>query len=154
MSAGEPGEPRWLSEQERAAWLALVRVVVQLPAALDRQLREDAGIPHAHYQVLAMLSDAPGQAVRMSELARVTGTSPSRLSHAVAGLEQRGWVRRRPCPGDGRGQVAGLTDAGRALLEQVAPGHVEQVRRLVFDPLTEQEVAELAALTAKLLPDS
>ena len=152
---GDPGraqpEPRWLDEQEMAAWLPLVRLLGLLPQALDRQLREDAGISHVYYQILAMLSDAPQQQMRMSELARLSATSLSRLSHAVASLEERGWVTRSPSPEDRRGQLAGLTDAGRQVLVDVAPGHVAEVRRLVFDRLSRDDVAQLARLTSVVL---
>jgi DNA-binding MarR family transcriptional regulator len=144
-------EPRWLSDAEMQAWLAVLRLVMLLPGALDRQLRRDAGLAHAAYMVLATLSDAPEQSLRMTELARRTATSPSRLSHTVAALVQRGWVTRQPCPQDGRGLVASLTDAGRGLLEQTAPGHVAQVRANVLDPLTADEVAQLAALLSKVV---
>lgn len=145
--------PRWLDPDEMTAWLGLVELLVRLPAALDRQLREEAGIPHAHYQILAMLSAADGGTRRMSDLARLTSTSASRLSHAVAALEARGWVRRTPCEDDRRGQNAQLTAEGVAALEATAPGHVEQVRRLVFDRLDAVDVAALSALTAKLRVD-
>ncbi len=145
------GEPRWLSEAEMAAWLPLVRLVTLLPQRLDRQLREDAGIGHVYYQVLAMLSQAPDQQLRMSGLAGLTATSPSRLSHAVATLEDRGWVTRCPAETDGRGQLTRLTAAGRAAVEQVAPGHVAEVHRLVFDRLTPDEVDLLAGIATKLL---
>jgi DNA-binding MarR family transcriptional regulator len=149
-------EPRWLDDAEMAAWLPLVRVVTLLPQALDRQLREDAGISHVYYQVLAMLSAAPDGSLRMSELARITAVSPSRLSHAVASLEARGWVSRAACADDGRGSLARLTAEGRRVLEQTAPGHVAAVRRLVFDRLTPDQVAqlrELAGAVAEALPD-
>jgi len=144
-------EPRWLSEAEMAAWLPLVRLVTLLPQRLDRQLRDDAGIGHVYYQILAMLSQAPDQQLRMSELAALTATSPSRLSHAVATLEDRGWVARCPAETDGRGQLTRLTAAGRAAIEQVAPGHVGEVRRLIFDQLTPEEVDQLARIAGKLL---
>ncbi|MBP2325903.1 DNA-binding MarR family transcriptional regulator [Kibdelosporangium banguiense] len=146
-------EPRWLSHQELAAWLNLTRLLLRLPTALDRQLRDEAGLPHAYYQVLAILSGQPGRAMRMAELARHTGTTPSRLSHAVATLEQRGWIERQACATDKRGQIALLTDAGFAVLEAAAPGHVAEVRRLVFDHLTPDDVAQLGAITAKLITD-
>ncbi|MDU0288847.1 MarR family winged helix-turn-helix transcriptional regulator [Saccharothrix longispora] len=141
---------RWLSERELDTWMSLTRVLLLLPAALDRQLREDTGVPHAYYQVLAILSDRPDRSMRMTDLARVTGTTPSRLSHAVASLEQRGWVERRACPTDRRGQVARLTDTGLAVLGTAAPGHVAEVRRLVFDHLTDDDVARLKAITDKI----
>ena len=137
-------EPRWLSSEEMAAWLPLVQLVTLLPQALDRQLREEAGLPHVHYQVLAVLSDAPDQALRMSELARRTATSLSRLSHAISRLERSGWVQRRSCSdGGGRRTEARLTDAGIAKLEQIAPGHVSEARRLVVDVLTAEQLAAL-----------
>ena len=142
-------EPRWLDEAEMRAWLRLLRVVMLLPGALDRQLRADAGLTHASYMVLACLSDAPS--LRMSELARVTATSQSRLSHSVAALEQRGWVQRRPCPDDRRGQVATLTDAGVAVLVDTAPGHAAKVRSLVFDALGPGELEQLSTVAARLV---
>ena len=141
---------RWLSSAEQRTWLDLVQVLMLVPAALDRQLREDTGIPHAYYQILAMLSERPGHAMRMTDLARHTGTTTSRLSHAVAALEGKGWLRREACPSDRRGQVAVLTDLGVSTLENAAPGHVEEVRRLVFDVLTPAEVDQLGAIAGKV----
>ncbi len=143
-------QPRWLSDEEMAAWLPLVRFVHLLPQVLDRQLREEAGISHVYYQILAMLSEAPEQRMRMSELARLTSTSTSRLSHAVAALEERGWVARTSCESDRRGQLAELTATGRRELERTAPGHVAEVRRRVFDVLSDAELAQLRALAGKL----
>jgi DNA-binding MarR family transcriptional regulator len=145
-------EPHWLDESEAEAWINLVRVLMLLPAALDRQLREEAGIPHPYYQILANLSDRPERSIRMTDLARLVGTTSSRLSHAVASLEQRGWVCRESCPTDKRGQVCRLTDAGMEALVAAAPGHVDEVRRLVFDRLSPDEVAQLSTLAAKLMP--
>jgi DNA-binding MarR family transcriptional regulator len=145
-------EARWLTSTELATWLNLTQVLMLLPAAMDRQLREDAGVPHAYYQILAMLSGQAGRAMRMADLARLVGTTPSRLSHAVASLELRGWVERSACATDRRGQIAHLTDAGLDVLRSAAPGHVDEVRRLVFDHLTPDDVASLRAITAKMLP--
>jgi len=145
-------EPQWLTDTERAAWTNLVRVMMLLPGALDRQLREGAGVPHVYYGILARLSAQPDRSLRMTELARHADTTASRLSHAVSALEQRGWIERQPCATDKRGQVARLTDAGMALLQAAAPGHVAEVRRLVFDHLTADDVDRLRAITTKLLP--
>lgn len=151
-TTGAPtAQPQWLTDTEMQAWLRVLRLVMLLPGALDRQLRRDAGLAHAAYMVLATLSDAPEHSLRMSELARKTATSPSRLSHSVASLEQRGWVTRHPCPQDRRGLVASLTDAGRSVLERTAPGHVAQVRASVLDPLTNDEVAQLTTLLGKVV---
>ena len=84
--------------------------------------------------------------MRMSELAEHTRSSRSRLSHAVARLEEKGWVRRVDCPTDRRGQVAQLTDAGFAILEGAAPGHVAAVRSQVIDVLTPGQIDQLTEI--------
>jgi hypothetical protein len=91
----EGGSVIWLSGlAPRAVSRALAKTLVRLPAALDAQLRRDAGISHFEYEVLALLSQAPGRTLRMSELATGAGSSLPRLSQVVARLEQRDWVRR------------------------------------------------------------
>ncbi|MFD4638277.1 MarR family winged helix-turn-helix transcriptional regulator [Lentzea sp. NPDC058436] len=152
MTDVRPAEPRWLTAAEMTTWLHITQLLMLLPTALDRQLRDDAGLTHAHYRILAMLSAEPGGSMRMTRLARKTGTTTTRLSHAVSALEERGWVERRACATDRRGLVAGLTDAGHAFLRVAAPGHLAEVRRLVFDHLTDEDVARLGEITAKLLP--
>jgi DNA-binding MarR family transcriptional regulator len=98
-----------------------------------------------------MLSEAPGRSLRMSDLAVRANSSPSRLSHAVARLEERGWVRREPAPKDGRGTVAVLTDAGVEMLVSTAPGHVAAVREHLFDRLTPEQVRDLGDICAAIL---
>ena len=110
---------------------------------LDRQLQRDSDMPHAYYQILAMLSEVPGRTLRMSDLAAITQSSQSRLSHAVARLERRGWIRRRPCPDDRRSTLATLTELGFQALETAAPGHVRTVRENLFDRLTCDQVGQL-----------
>ena len=98
-----------------------------------------------------MLSEAPGRSLRMSELAVRANSSPSRLSHAVARLEERGWVRRERDSRDGRGTVAVLTDAGWDVLVRTAPGHVGAVREHLFDRLDPEQVEQLGAICAAVL---
>lgn len=86
----------------------------------------------------------------MSDLAEAAGSSRSRLSHAVARLEAAGWVRREECPTDRRGQVALLTDEGFATLAAAAPGHVEGVRRHLFDALSPAQVDQLRRISETL----
>ena len=149
MTAAEP-EPRWLSDAEQRVWRLLLAFLTRLPGALDRQLQRDAGLTHIYYVMLAMLSEAEGRALRMSELARITNTSPSRLSHAMTSLEQRGWVVRRATQSDRRGQLAVLTDEGMRVVVATAPEHVAEVRRLIFDRLAPDELEQLAALMGTL----
>ena len=142
---------RWLDEDEQRTWRSFLATSELLYAALDRQLQRDAGITHASYIVLAMLSEAPNRALRMSDLAVRANSSPSRLSHAVARLEDRGWVRREPAPKDGRGTVAVLTEAGMDMLVRTAPGHVTAVREYLFDRLSADQVRELGDICGAVL---
>lgn len=138
--------PRWLDAEEQRAWMAYVNFSTLLGDYLNRQLRREAGMTHADYTLLAHLSAAPGHALGMSELARRLKITRSRLTHAVNRLSEAGLVDRREDPADGRGQLALLTDEGRTLLEQAAPGHVEAVRQVVFDALTRDQVLQLAEI--------
>jgi DNA-binding MarR family transcriptional regulator len=142
---------RWLTPDELQAWLVFVATTNLLDGALDRQLQRESGMPMAYYLVLAMLSDVPGRTLRMSDLAAVTQSSQSRLSHAVSKLEHNGWVRRVPCPDDRRSTLAQLTDAGFAALAAAAPGHVRAVRTHVFDRLTAEQVRQLREIFGAVL---
>src|SRR3954465_12918196 len=144
-------EPQWLTAEEQRAWRAYIESTKVLMDALDRQLQRDAGMPHAYYEILVRLSEADGRSLRMSELADSTLSSRSRLSHAVARLEERGWVVREDCLTDRRGQNARLTDEGFAVLAAAAPGHVAAVRRLVVDVLTPKQLATMAAIGAAII---
>jgi DNA-binding MarR family transcriptional regulator len=134
---------RWLTRSELDAWLALVPVMLRLSPALDSQLQRDSDLTHFDYQCLAMLSEAPERTLRMSQLAGTVNASLSRLSHVVKKLEDRGWVRRTPCPDSRRVTLVTLTDLGWAVLERAAPGHVEAVRSLVFAGLSAEQVTAL-----------
>jgi DNA-binding MarR family transcriptional regulator len=148
---------RWLDEEQQRTWRAWLAVCELVPRALDTQLQRDAGISHAAYVVLAMLSEAPGRSRRMSDLARRANQSQSRLSHTVARLEDRGWVRRERSADDGRGNLAVLTDAGWDVVRSVAPGHVDAVRQAMFSPLTAEQTHVLGdamqAILEQLDPD-
>ncbi|MEU4788843.1 MarR family transcriptional regulator [Micromonospora tulbaghiae] len=138
-----PDEPRWLSQDERDAWISLSWLMVRLPGEIDTQLQRDSGILFFEYLVLAALSMAPDRRLRMSELAQHVNGSGSRLSNVAKRLENRGWITRAPCAENGRFIEATLTDAGMALVERAAPGHVETVRRYVFDALGPDQVIAL-----------
>jgi DNA-binding MarR family transcriptional regulator len=148
---------RWLDEQQQRTWRAWLTVSELLPRALDAQLQRDAGISHAAYVVLAMLSESPTRSRRMSDLALRANQSQSRLSHTVARLEERGWVRRERSAEDGRGNLAVLTDDGWDVVRSVAPGHANAVREALFAPLTEEQTRvlgeALGAIVERLDPD-
>lgn len=142
---------KWLSDDEQRAWRGWIAATALLDSALDQQLQRDAGISHATFGILTGLSQAPGREMHMNELAVLTSSSQSRLSHAVARLEQARWVTRSRCPANKRQVHARLTDAGYEVVRAAAPGHVRRVRELLFDRLTEAQVAQLAEITGVAL---
>jgi DNA-binding MarR family transcriptional regulator len=148
----------WLSPDELRAWMALMALSYTLPAALDAQLKRDAGINTFEYHVLASLSEAPGRTLRMSQLAHLAQGSLSRLSHAISRLEKSGWVTRRRDPGDGRITEAHLTADGWRAVQRIAPGHVREARNLVVDRMTPTQLAQLGRTARRIVeataPDS
>ncbi|MFI7677363.1 MarR family winged helix-turn-helix transcriptional regulator [Actinophytocola sp. NPDC049390] len=146
-----PSDVRWLTPDQRLAWLDMVRVLTRLPATLDTQLERDAGVGFFEYHVLSMLSEVPGHTLRMSRLAQLTSASLSRLSNVVKRLEGRGLVRREPDPEDRRATRAALTEEGMALVEQAAPGHVTTVRELIVDALEPAQLEQLRTAYERIL---
>ena len=144
-------EPKWLSPDEREAWLGLAAVLELLPGVLDAQLRRDADLTQFEYYVLAMLSEASERTMRMTELAAITNATLPRLSHVVRRLADRGLVDKRPCPTDGRATNATLTEAGWKKVRDAAPGHVAHVREHVIDALSANQISQLTELTHAVL---
>lgn len=145
---GEPRvEPRWLDDGEQQAWRAFLTANRLLFERLERELQQCSGMPHAYYEILVRLSEAPDRKMRMSELAQQSLFSRSRLSHAMRRLEEEGWLRREGCDTDRRGAHAILTDAGFAALQAAAPKHVEGVRAHLFDQLTSEQVQQLHSIS-------
>ncbi|NYI05080.1 MarR family winged helix-turn-helix transcriptional regulator [Allostreptomyces psammosilenae] len=143
--------PQWLDADQQQAWRSHLEASRRILESVDLQLQREAGMPHAYYEILVRLSEAPGRAMRMSELARSSLSSKSRLSHAVARLEERGWVLRRACAEDRRGQIAVLTEKGFAALAEAAPGHVAQVRRVLVEALSPEDLRELRRLNERII---
>ncbi|MFG2556931.1 MarR family winged helix-turn-helix transcriptional regulator [Streptomyces sp. NPDC048581] len=134
---------RWLTPEEQRAWRAYIGAALLVEDALDRQLQQEAGMPHMYYSILSTLSESPERRLRMTDLAERLKITRSRLTYAVTRLEKDGLVRREDCRWDKRGSVAALTDEGMRVLEGAAPGHVETVRSLLFDRLTPEQVGQL-----------
>ena len=133
-------EPRWLNAEEQQAWRAFLAANRLLIEALDRELQRDAGLPHTYYEILVQLSESPERTMRMSDLAARSLSSRSRLSHAVARLEEAGWVRRETCPTDKRGQLAVLTDEQKKQLEEMKrEGQSREERRPLLRPRENRE---------------
>jgi DNA-binding MarR family transcriptional regulator len=144
-------EAPWLDDSEQRTWRSFLAATRLLFEALDRDLQRGAGMPTTYYALLVELSEAPDRTMRMSDLAERLRSSRSRMSHAVARLEENGWVRRESCPTDRRGSFAVLTDEGMAALEAAAPIHVASVRTHLLDQLTPAQLAQLGEVSELLL---
>lgn len=142
---------RWLTADEQRCWRAFLNACQTLFGQIDGQLLRDSGMPHGYYEILAHLSEAPGRALRMNQLAEAATFSKSRLSHAVTRLEEKGWVVRQSCPTDRRGQIAYLTDKGFAALAAAAPGHVNAVRRALIEAISPVQVEQLREISEAIV---
>lgn len=144
-------EVPWLDDAERLTWVRFAAVLELLPRALDTQLEREEQLTHYDYYCLAMLSEAPSRTVRMTALAAQTNATLPRLSRVMTRLENVGYVRREPCPDDRRATNVVLTDVGWDKVVSAAPDHVRNVRRLVIDALTAEQVEQLSAISVRLL---
>ncbi|BDZ41306.1 transcriptional regulator [Paraoerskovia sediminicola] len=150
MKAAHDAPPRWLDRGQQRSWRAYLDGNARLLDALDREHDAHLSVSLPEYEVLVRLSESPEGALRMSVLADGLAYSRSRTTHTVRRMEDRGLVRRGAVAGDGRGIVCSLTDAGRSMLEAEAPAHVAAVRRYLVDVLTDDELAALGGIMAKV----
>ncbi|OZD07192.1 MarR family transcriptional regulator [Rhodococcus sp. 06-235-1A] len=134
---------RWLSQDEQLAWRAYLDATRLLLRDLDNQLTRDSGISFTDFELLVVLSEAPDRRRRMSELADAVTTTRSGVTRAISRLVECGWVRRVKCDDDKRGMSAELTEAGLKTLASASPGHVEAVRRNMFDLVDPKDLAAL-----------
>lgn len=141
----------WLTQEQQDVWLNIWSMRVWLPARMDAQLKADSGLSNFDYFALAQISMAPERRLRMSELAELSDMTLSHLSRVVTRLEKAGWVKRVPDPTDGRATVAVLTEDGWEKVQEAAPGHVDNVRRLVFEHLTDDELKVLGTAMEKIV---
>jgi DNA-binding MarR family transcriptional regulator len=141
---------RWLDGEEQQVWRSFLEGSQLLSDRLARELDDDTDLSLPEYEVLVRLSEEPDHSLRMSALADKLVHSRSRLTHTARRMEDRGLVERRACPGDGRGVLCVMTDAGYEALVKAAPTHVEGVRTHLFDQMTPEEVRTLGAVMGKL----
>ncbi|GGO23919.1 MarR family transcriptional regulator [Micromonospora parathelypteridis] len=133
-----------------AAWRAYIEASQRLYTQLEEDLRADSDLSFADYHVLVLLSEAPGQRLRMGELASRLIFSPSRLTYQISSMQRRGMVSKEPCPDDRRGSEAVLTAAGLLALSEAAPHHLASVRTHLMDDLDDAEVACLTRVFDRL----
>ena len=140
------GEPRWLDEREQRAWHGLMNMQAGISEYMGRQLRAHSGLSLADYEVLAILSEAPGGRLRSFTLANRLHWEKSRLSQHLTRMQDRGLTRRERCATDQRGAVAAITKKGRARIEKAAPLHLADARNVLIDDATPAQLDLLSEL--------
>ncbi len=131
-------------------WRLFLEAHARITARLEEELRDQAGMPLAWYDVLVQLSEAPGGQLRMQDLARAVLLSKSGLTRLVDRLCTAGYLRRDPDPLDGRGTLAVITNEGRRALRDAAPAHLRSVERIFTDALTDEEIAVMGAALKRI----
>jgi len=129
-----------LTDTEQKAWRTFIESSWALHTHLEEDLRAQTGLSMNDYHVLVVLSEAPNRRLRMGELAGRLVFSPSRITYQINSMVKRRLVRKQPCPDDGRGQEAVLTDEGMQALEAAAPLHLITVRDSFIDLLDPDEL--------------
>lgn len=135
--------PRWLNDDEQVLWRTILGGIRHLERGLEETLQGESGLGASEFAVLVTLSEADGRSLRLRDICQSLEWDRSRASHQITRMERRGLVTKRKCPSDARGVLVTLTDDGLSRLEHAAPGHVESVRRLVFDHLTPDQAKTL-----------
>lgn len=138
-----------LTGRELRAWRVSFQMLELLRTRIEQQLQADSGLSNADYTVLALLSEAPDGRMRAYELGREAAWEKSRMHHQLTRMCKRGLVTRERC--GSRGMEAVMTAKGLAALEKAAPSHAQEVRRLVIDRLTPEELDQFAGLASKIL---
>lgn len=149
----EEADSPWLTDQQQRVWRQYLNLTRLLKIRIEADLNRTGGIPEAYYLILSTLSESPTRSRRMNDLAVLLNASQSRTSHAVARLEDRGWVRRERSPEDGRGQVCCLTPLGWDIITELAPSHARTVRDALFEPLDADDLVALERAFSKILPN-
>ncbi len=142
QEAREDADVRWLTDAEQRSWRAILRGTRLLEDALDRAL-DVVDIQLSEYEIISMLSEAPGARLRMSEIADLVVQSRSRLTHTATRLESRGWVSRQPCADDRRGVEIVLTPAGWEAVTRISRVHVQSVRDNLVDIMPPEQFQAL-----------
>ena len=135
------------------AWIGFLRSHAVLLRLLDTELRREAHLPLADFDVLIQLALANEGALRMTDLARRTLVSRSGMTRRVAQLERDGLVTRCSATGDGRSVRASLTPMGEEVLRRAVPVHTRGIERHFLRKLTPTQLAELGESVTALQAD-
>jgi DNA-binding MarR family transcriptional regulator len=112
-----------------------------------RELLEPWDLTPSQSRALRVLGDR--DATRVSDLADALRIAPRSATEVADGLETRGLVERAADPADRRAVLLRLTDAGRAIRDEVAVARAADARTF-FGRLEAEDRAALARLLREL----
>ncbi len=141
----------WLSEREQRAWRGFIGMQNEVRSRLSRRLQQETGLSGADYDLLVVLSEAPGGRLRAFEMGALIKWEKSRLSHQLTRMAQRGLIERQACSDDSRYAEIVLTPAGRTAIVEAAPKHVAHVREFFIDILSPEQIDAFAAIAETVL---
>ncbi|AWB82134.1 MarR family transcriptional regulator [Corynebacterium yudongzhengii] len=144
-------QPRWLSDEEQSLWRLILAATRKVDRVMDETLQMGSELSVSEFSVLVSLSESETGCMRLRELCASLDWDRSRTSHQITRMERRGLVTKRKSEGDARGVVVEITDDGSERLRTAAPSHVESVRRVMFDHLTEQQSDTLRAILEQVM---
>jgi DNA-binding MarR family transcriptional regulator len=140
-----------LDDEEARTWKAYACAARRLFAQIDRDMQRETGLPTSYWELLRHLAEAPGRAMRMSDLAEISQSAPSRLTHAVSQLESSGLVQRRQCTTDRRGCYAALTEKGAEAVMAAGGAATQTLRNHFLGSLSPADLARLRGLSEAIL---
>ncbi len=130
-----------MNATESRAWIALITTAELLPTALDAQLQRDSSLTHYEFIVLNALQYE--KEMRLSDLAAATNATLPRASKVVSRMQQRGLLERLSDGADRRAVRIRMSSAGRRAFVHAMPSHLETVRELVLNRLSDDQLSAL-----------
>jgi len=134
-----------MNDREHAAWQGFLTLHATLTEEIDRSLRETHGLTLQHFEVLLHLDRAPGNRLRMGDLATSVRLSQSGTSRLVDRVERAGHIVRQECDADGRVFYAQLSEKGKAQLLEARPTYVAGIQNRFVERFDVRVLRKLAA---------
>lgn len=128
---------------EQRSWQNFLDATLRIYATLNRTLTDQHKLTLVDVRLLEILSSSENGSARMGDLAEQLLSLPSRVTRQIRRLEGAGLVEREASPEDGRGVLATITDAGRALVDEAMVSYGRAVREHFLSPLTRPQMSAL-----------
>jgi DNA-binding MarR family transcriptional regulator len=116
-------------------------------AAIERELAP-LNITSAQFMVVVGIAHERGKT--LTELSAFLGYDSGAMKRLLDRVEEKGIIRRVPCPNDRRSQILELTDSGRQLYPQIMDG-VRRVHARALEGFSDEEVALFQTFLQKIV---